>query len=376
MRPVCPLAGPARHRDLRCPITAGVRICPVSSSKSSSSVPGPARPSHKRTSPPAPRVASRPRKARLELIRERLLAWYAAHQRPLPWRLSRDPYAILVSEIMLQQTQVERVIPKYREFLERFPTLKSLAAAPLGEVIRAWGPLGYNQRAVRLHQLANLVMERRSGKLPTQPDELIELPGLGPYTAAAVACFAFDRPVATLDTNVRRVLGRVLSDEPGFATRSGRALAAAAGSVLPVDRAADWNQALMDLGATVCTARTPSCHHCPLAEACAARRTLQQTPCRPVRRAAEGRVAYRADEPYVGSTRFYRGRIVDRLRELAPGSYLTIDELGSAILPGFEPARREWLLRLLQRLAADGLVVLADDGPAAASATAVRVALP
>lgn len=378
MRPAWALTGPRGHchRTHRIPREGPLESVSVSSNRPWPSLRKPGAPSQKRPSVGTPRSASRPVKRRLEVIRQRLLAWYAAHQRPLPWRRSRDPYAILVSEIMLQQTQVDRVIPKYHEFLGRFPTLAALASAPVADVIRAWAPLGYNRRAVRLHQLAKLIVEQRGGQLPSEPDELIKLPGLGTYTAAAVACFAFDRPVPTLDTNVRRVLGRVLSDQPGLAAGSGRALVAAANSAVPDDRPGDWNQALMDIGATVCTARTPACHRCPLGEACAAGRTFRQRPDRSVRRAAEGRVAYRAEGPYLGSTRFYRGRIVERLRKLAPGTYLTVDDLGSSILPEFGPARRYWLLGLLRRLAADGLVALAEDGSGGASASTIRVALP
>src|SRR5438046_505637 len=145
--------------------------------------------------------------------RQRLLDWYAASARPLPWRSTRDPYAVLVSELMLQQTQVARVLPKYRDFLARFPTVMALAEAPRADVIRAWAPLGYNLRAVRLHEVARQAAGR-GGDLPRGVEELGKLRGLGRYTAAAVACFAFGAQVPVLDTNVRRVLGRVFLGEP------------------------------------------------------------------------------------------------------------------------------------------------------------------
>ncbi len=175
-------------------------------------------------------------------MRGLLLDWYAEHGRDLPWRRTRDPYAILVSEVMLQQTQVPRVVPRYREWLERWPTAEALAAAPRSEVIRAWQGLGYNRRAVNLHRAAQAVAD--SG----WPDDLAELPGVGSYTAAAVGCFAFGRDALPEDTNVRRVRERT-----GFAFD------------------AECAQALMDLGATVCLARVPRCAACPLAGECPSR---------------------------------------------------------------------------------------------------------
>jgi A/G-specific adenine glycosylase len=171
-----------------------------------------------------------------------LLTWYAEHGRDLPWRRTRDPYRILVSEVMLQQTQVERVIPRYLAWLERWPTVDGLAAASPADVIREWQGLGYNRRGLNLHRAARLITAHG------WPEDLTELPGVGPYTAAAVAAFAFGRNVLPVDTNVRRVQGR-----------TGHTFSAAAG------------QALMDLGATVCLARVPRCAVCPLAAACPSR---------------------------------------------------------------------------------------------------------
>jgi A/G-specific adenine glycosylase len=171
-----------------------------------------------------------------------LLAWFDANARDLPWRKTRDPYAILVSEVMLQQTQVERVVPRYLAWLERWPTVEALAAAPAGDVIRAWQGLGYNRRAVSLHRAAQHVASRG------WPNDLTELPGVGPYTADAVAAFAFGAPVLPEDTNVRRVR-----------ERTGHRFGPECG------------QALMDLGATVCLARVPRCGVCPLAGDCPSR---------------------------------------------------------------------------------------------------------
>ncbi len=202
-----------------------------------------------------------------------LLDWYGREGRAsLPWRQTRDPYAILVSEVMLQQTQVERVIPKYYAFLERFPTLAELAEASTADVIRAWAGLGYNTRAVRLQQVARQAMSDFGGALPASVEGLLALSGVGRYTAGAVACFAFGQQVATVDTNIRRTLWRLFrgvepAEWPASANREALALAEWA---LPVGRAYDWQQALMDLGATICVARRPACERCPLASACAA----------------------------------------------------------------------------------------------------------
>jgi A/G-specific adenine glycosylase len=175
-------------------------------------------------------------------VREALLDWYAERGRELPWRETRDPYAILVSEVMLQQTQAARVVPRWLDWLERWPSAQALAAAPTGEVIRAWQGLGYNRRALSLQRAARVVAERG------WPGDLTELPGVGPYTAAAVACFAFGRPVLPVDVNVRRVQERTGHEFDHTCA-----------------------QALMDLGATVCIARVPRCGDCPLAAACPSR---------------------------------------------------------------------------------------------------------
>ncbi len=199
-----------------------------------------------------------------------LLRWYARHGRDLPWRRTRDPYRILVSEIMLQQTQVERVVPKYHEFLDRYPTLEALAAAPADEVRRLWYPLGYNVRPLRLHRIARETLARYGGRLPDTADDLRRLPGVGPYTAGAVLAFAYGRDTAVLDTNVRRVLTRVfLGRRRARRLRGEKALWDLAGRLVPRGRGYDFNQALMDFGATWCTPRRPRCPRCPMKRLCA-----------------------------------------------------------------------------------------------------------
>jgi A/G-specific adenine glycosylase len=236
-------------------------------------------------------------------VNDALLAWYAANRRDLPWRRTTDPYAILVSEVMLQQTQVARVIPRYEAWLECWPTPASLAAAPVADVLREWVGLGYNRRALRLRKACAVVAERG------WPDDLTELPGVGPYTAAALAAFAFGRDTVALDTNVRRLFRRLGSE---LAPRPGEG---------PL-----FNQATIELGALVCRARAPRCKACPFTDACAWEGDAE------IRR----RPAVRFED----TDRWVRGRVV---AALAAG-----DEL-----PPIEPARLE---RALNGLVQDGLV--------------------
>jgi A/G-specific adenine glycosylase len=204
-------------------------------------------------------------------FRRRLLAWYARHQRTLPWRGSRDPYAILVSEVMLQQTQVIRVREFYTRFVRRYPTVEDLAAASPAAVHESWAGLGYYARARNLHAAAQRIVDDHGGGFPVEPSVLRKLPGIGRYTAAAVASFAFDANVATVDTNIQRVLTRVFRLRGPKRTRP-RRLWALAEALVPKGRSSDWNQALMDLGATICVARSPRCGVCPVARVCGSRR--------------------------------------------------------------------------------------------------------
>lgn len=204
-------------------------------------------------------------------FRRRLLAWYRRNGRDLPWRQTRDPYRILVSEVMLQQTQVDRVLPKYHEWLEKFPTLGALAAAAEDDVTQAWRPLGYNIRPRRLHAIARESVARYGGELPGDENTLRSFKGIGAYTAGAVLSFAFGQRAAIVDTNVARVLFRVIvgsGDPRAHAMR--RHLWNVSRSVLPLRHVFDFNQALMDFGATQCTARKPQCAACPLRTGCAA----------------------------------------------------------------------------------------------------------
>ena len=296
---------------------------------------------------------------------DRLLAWFSTHARDLPWRRTRDPYRILVSETMLQQTQVDRVIPKYLAFLEAFPTLVDLAAAPTADVIRYWAGLGYNRRAVNLQRSARMIVEQYGATFPHEVAELRKLPGIGPYTAGAVACFAFEQDVVFLDTNIRRVLQRALvGPEQGITPSGDRALLEQSAALLPPGQGWAWNQALMELGALVCRAANPSCWRCPLRNSCqayalrvAADQALAPVEPKGLKRAAERRAPYRSTEPFVGSRRWYRGRLIAELRTLPPAMALSLEELGPRIRDGFSAADRPWLDELATALARDGLIV-------------------
>ncbi len=203
-------------------------------------------------------------------FRQRLLDWYRRHGRTLPWRLTDDPYHILVSEVMLQQTQVERVLPKYAEWLTRYPSLEALATADTEEVVQTWRPLGYNIRPRRLQSIAREAVERHAGRLPSDEATLLGFKGIGAYTAGAILSFAFRQRAAIVDTNVARVLFRVFvgeGDPKSHAMK--RHLWDLSRAVLPRRDVFDFNQALMDFGAMLCTARKPKCLVCPMSRGCA-----------------------------------------------------------------------------------------------------------
>jgi A/G-specific adenine glycosylase len=204
-------------------------------------------------------------------FRDRLLSWYRRHGRDLPWRQTSDPYHILVSEIMLQQTQVERVLPKYAEWLEKYPSLDALASAPEGEVNATWYPLGYNVRPRRLQTIAREAVAHYGGQLPADEKTLLSFKGIGAYTAGAIRSFAFRERAAIVDTNVARVLFRVFvgrGDPKSHAMK--RHLWALSETLVPSRHVFDFNQALMDLGAMVCVARNPKCLVCPMTKSCRA----------------------------------------------------------------------------------------------------------
>ncbi len=285
------------------------------------------------SSPPAPRELARLRRA--------LGRWYRANGRHgLPWRLTRDPYAVLVSEVMLQQTQVERVRPRYEAWLERWPTAASLAEEPTATVIREWSGLGYNRRAVNLQRAVREALARFGG-IPTDEAKLRSLPGVGAYTAAAVACFAGGRRTAALDTNVARVVARALLGQAAARAPYGVALREAATAWLPERGARAHQLAVMDLGAQLCRASSPACGVCPLARDCS-----WLAADRPAARDAGAKTPA---SPFATTARFARGRIVAMLGE---GSQLRAAEI-AARLPEEHRAQCE---RYLAALARDGIV--------------------
>ena len=234
-------------------------------------------------------------------LRSAVLDWYEHDRRSLPWRDIDDAYAVLVSEIMLQQTQVSRVVPAFASFMTRFPTPADLAQAPVADVVTQWQRLGYNRRAVALHRAAQVIVEQHAGRVPDDLAALQALPGIGAYTARAILAFAFGRDVAPVDTNVARVLTRAVA---GAALRPSE-LQVLATSVVPAGAGRDWSAALMDLGATYCTSR-PRCAECPLAEHCTWARAGGDDPAAPRPRTAT--------QVFAGSNRCHRGRLLDSLR--------------------------------------------------------------
>jgi A/G-specific adenine glycosylase len=281
---------------------------------------------------------------------EPVLDWFSHHARDLPWRGSgATPWSVLVSEIMLQQTPVTRVVPAHRDWLARWPTPAALAAEPAGEAIRQWGRLGYPRRALRLHETATIVTARHGGIVPDDLDALLALPGIGSYTAAAVASFAFGQRHAVLDTNVRRVLARLVAGQPRPRSTPSLAERRMAEALLPDDPAvaARWSVAVMELGALVCTAAGPRCADCPVARQCAW--LAAGRPADP-----DGALAGRRTQRYDGTDRQCRGRLLAVLRD---GSGPVAQADFDVVWP--DPAQ---LARALDGLVADGLVDPLPDG--------------
>jgi A/G-specific adenine glycosylase len=312
-----------------------------------------------------------------------VLDWYAIEGRRLPFRGTQDPYLVLVSEAILQQTQVSRGGPAWQAFVARFPTVETLAVATPADVLRAWRGLGYNRRAINLHRTARIVVEDLGGRFPTAVAELERLPGVGPYTARAVASIAYGHRVGAVDTNVRRVIGRVVAGDPaGLVARD---LQAIADRLAQVDRPADWTHAMMDLGSSVCRPREPRCGHCPVMKHCRYARdrktapmpVLAVSPVRPGSRATRERAF-----PFELSRRWLRGRILDRLREVDGEGWATF----AGALGDHDLAT---VLATVRILAREGLAELDPDRPppealtsgkggtgTASSAASIRARLP
>lgn len=276
------------------------------------------------------------------------MQWYAETARPFPWRQPQpDPYVVLVSEIMLQQTQASRVAELLPPFMKTFPTLHGLAAASNADVVLRWKGLGYNSRALRLRDAARAIVESHGGVVPCQPDVLRTLPGIGPYTSAAIACFAYNVYAVVLDVNVRRVYSRWLHRQVTTSdVASDAELTTFALTLIPSDAPSTWHHAVMDLGATICTARRPACSRCPLSKGCPSAGTMQET------------VRTRRPEPLFRGEprRLWRGRVVELLRGAGTAG-LTRSKLSAAILGrAASEAERQWIDELVEMLVRDRLL--------------------
>jgi len=275
-------------------------------------------------------------KKTITLFQEEILAWYAANKRNLPWRETHDPYKILVSEIMLQQTQVSRVIPKYEAWLEKFPTIESLAIAKKEDILHLWSGLGYNRRALYLQKCAVALQKLKTENIKLKTDdsptywpqtieELEELPGIGPYTARAIACFAFHQQVAVVDTNVRKVILVKFSEDSGQARMTNKELQEIADELLPIGQAYDWNQALMDYSNIV----------------------LQKE-----------KVVTKKQSTFKNSDRYYRGKL---LRVLLVQKSLPVSEIGYVLRDDYSQKDEAWKTKLLEGLEKDGLLQIKES---------------
>jgi A/G-specific adenine glycosylase len=281
--------------------------------------------------------------------RDAILAWYVEEGRPLAFRRTRDPYAILVSEAMAQQTQASRAAAYWERFMEQFPTVEALAAATPAAVLRAWQGLGYDRRALALWRTARIVVDEHGGRMPSTVAELQALPGIGPYTARAVAALAFDVPVGAVDVNVRRVLGRIVAGDA--LALPAPELQRVADDAVPTDRPAEWTHALMDVGATLCRPRSPRCEACPARPWCrlASRATPEKTgPSTRARRPTP-------TPTFTSTNRWLRGRILDRLRAVPDGEWVALDAaIGTHDLGKVRAAA--------DAMAADGILELGSGG--------------
>lgn len=316
---------------------------------------------------PTPRAAlpSPARGRTLRTLRRAVLAWFAEHGRELGFRAERhrDPWGILVSEVMAQQTQIGRVEERWPAFMAAFPTPTAMAAASPADVIRAWRGLGYNRRALGLHRAAVAIVAA-GGAVPGDVEALLALPGVGPYTARAVAAIAFGLPVGAVDVNVRRVVGRIVAGDPSVLPPA--ALQAAADALVDAGQPGAWTHALMDIGATICRPVQPSCPACPARPWCRAARTKADASAAPSIAATRLAAAPRpAPIPFERTTRWLRGRLVDRLRDAAPGTAVAIHE-------NLGPHSAEAVTLALAGLARDGIVELDGAGRARLAGSSER----
>jgi A/G-specific adenine glycosylase len=279
--------------------------------------------------------------------RDAILAWYTEQGRPLAFRRTRDPYAILVSEAMAQQTQASRAAAYWERFMKQFPTVEALAEATPAAVLRAWQGLGYDRRALALWRTARIVVDDHGGRIPSTVAELQALPGIGPYTARAIAALAFGTPVGAVDVNVRRVLGRIVAGDA--VALSAPALQDVADDAVPADRAGEWTHALMDVGAILCRPRAPDCDACPARPWCQLASHGAAQLARPGTRSARPPAVR-----FTSTNRWLRGRILDRLRAAPDGDWVAIEEaIGTHDLERVRAAA--------EAMAADGILELGHE---------------
>jgi len=295
-----------------------------------------------------------------------LLTWYASAGRAdLPWRRVRDPYYTLVSEVMLQQTQVERVVPKFESFVRRFPDVRALARAGVADVVREWKGLGYNSRAVRLRRIAEEVVARFDGVMPRDPEALRSLPGVGPYSVAALRAFAYDEDDAACDVNTRRVVQRLRLGIEFPARATAAQLDGLARDLVPAGYGHDWNSAVMDLGASICTARAPKCLLCPVRAACAAA-PIDAVKLEALRRKYARNPSPQGAMKFERTTRYARGRIVDRLRQLPPGQTISLLDLHRDLRERLAERDVDEMRVLVDGLVRDGIARRTGDAVALA----------
>jgi A/G-specific adenine glycosylase len=266
-----------------------------------------------------------------------ILNWYKQNKRDLPWRQTDDPYKITVSEIMLQQTQVPRVIEKYNEFLKKFPTIKKLAQASPADVIDTWAGLGYNRRALHLHKFAQQITNNHKGIIPTDAQTLQTLPGIGPYTSNAIRAFAFNLDGTVIDINIKRIYSRIFFSGEG----TNEQLAEKATVLTPKNKNRDWNNALMDFGSSICTDK-PQCHQCPLTNECTAYQDGHP----------EKYVKPKTQSKFIGSNRYYRSLIIKELRKSK--DYTTSVTHINKLKP--KDKSDEWFITIINSLEKDGLI--------------------
>lgn len=274
----------------------------------------------------------------MNVIQESILKWYAHHKRNLPWRTTKEPYHIVVSELMLQQTQVDRVIPKYFSFLKKFPTIKKLAQASAAKVIDEWAGLGYNRRALYMHKFAQDVVRDFCGKIPEDREQLMKLPGIGPYTSQAIRCFGFHKDVPVVDINIKRIYSRFFFKGEGTENE----LQNIAREMVPIGKGVEWNNALMDFGSLVCEDK-PKCDSCPLTSYCSAFNAG----------VPEKYVKPKTQSRFIGSNRYYRSLVIKELRK-AENFSAPLQKIQK-----LKPADKsdKWFGKILTTLLKDGLIV-------------------